>query len=142
MDFSNLISRANNAFRNQDYKIAIELYQQYAQLSPEHQQRIAINLKLAEARLNKKTEYVGKNNKYAQITEEKIIVYTVNIGGYESVKEPTFIDSSVEYILFTDNKDLYPNIGRSFYLPTSLLIQDVLHAFPRYWRTNTYQNMT
>lgn len=106
MDFSNLISRANNAFRNQDYKIAIELYQQYAQLSPEHQQRIAINLKLAEARLNKKTEYVGKNNKYAQITEEKIIVYTVNIGGYESVKEPTFIDSSVEYILFTDNKDL------------------------------------
>lgn len=106
MDFSNLLSQANNAFRNQDYKTAVELYQQYAQQSPEHQQRIVVNLKLAESRLNRKKKHTEQHTKSAHITKDKIIVYTVNIGGYESVKEPIFIDPTVEYLLFTDNKDL------------------------------------
>ncbi|WP_018984659.1 glycosyltransferase [Salinimonas chungwhensis] len=106
MDVSNTLSQANNAFRKQDYKTAVKLYQQYAQQSPEHQQRIVVNLKLAEARLNRQKERAEQNTTSAHTTEDKIIVYTVNIGGYESVKEPTIIDPTVEYILFTDNKDL------------------------------------
>ena len=102
----NLLSQANKAFRNHDYKTAVELYQQYAQQGPEHQQRIAVNLKLAEARLNGYKKHAEQYNKTAHTANDKIVVYTVNIGGYESVKEPLAIDPTVEYILFTDNKDL------------------------------------
>ncbi|UWU51561.1 glycosyltransferase [Limnospira platensis] len=37
---------------------------------------------------------------------QKIIVYTCNFGNYESVKEPLAVDPRVEYILFTDRKDI------------------------------------
>ncbi|MDT9194714.1 MAG: tetratricopeptide repeat protein [Limnospira sp. PMC 1240.20] len=37
---------------------------------------------------------------------KKIIVYTCNFGNYESVKEPLAVDPRVEYILFTDRKDI------------------------------------
>lgn len=106
MDFSNLLGQANNAFRKQDYKTAVELYQQYAKQSPEHHQRIVVNLKLAEARLNSKNKYTEQYSKSLRTTKDKIIVYTVNVGGYESVKEPKFIDPTVEYVLFTDNNSL------------------------------------
>lgn len=106
MNPMNLLIQANKAFRNHDYKTAVELYQQYAQQSPEHQQRIVVNLKLAEARLNVYKKHAEQYSKTAHTAKDKIIVYTVNIGGYESVKEPLAIDPTVEYILFTDNKDL------------------------------------
>lgn len=34
----------------------------------------------------------------------KIIVYSVNTGGYDELREPTIVDPNVRYILFTDNK--------------------------------------
>ncbi|MGI0500999.1 glycosyltransferase, partial [Limnospira platensis] len=37
---------------------------------------------------------------------KKIIVYTCNFGNYELVKEPLAVDPRVEYILFTDRKDI------------------------------------
>lgn len=35
----------------------------------------------------------------------KIIVYSVNIGGYDGFREPTIVDPNIRYILFTDNKN-------------------------------------
>ena len=34
----------------------------------------------------------------------KIIIYSVNTGGYDDFKEPSVVDPNVRYILFTDNK--------------------------------------
>ena len=34
----------------------------------------------------------------------KIIVYSVNTGGYDDFREPKIYDPNVRYILFTDNK--------------------------------------
>jgi hypothetical protein len=34
----------------------------------------------------------------------KVIIYSVNLGGYDDFKTPKIIDPSVRYILFTDNK--------------------------------------
>ncbi|MDT9190220.1 MAG: tetratricopeptide repeat protein, partial [Limnospira sp. PMC 894.15] len=43
---------------------------------------------------------------YPHLKDKKIIVYTCNFGNYESVKEPLVVDPRVEYILFTDRKDI------------------------------------
>jgi hypothetical protein len=40
----------------------------------------------------------------------KIIVYSVNIGGYDEFREPTIYDPNIRYILFTDNKYYKSNI--------------------------------
>jgi hypothetical protein len=40
----------------------------------------------------------------------KIIVYSVNIGGYDYFNEPKIIDKNIRYILFTDNKYYKSNI--------------------------------
>lgn len=40
----------------------------------------------------------------------KIVVYSVNIGGYDELKTPDVYDPSVRYILFTDNKYFKSNI--------------------------------
>ena len=34
----------------------------------------------------------------------KIIIYSVNTGGYDNLNSPTVVDPNVRYILFTDNK--------------------------------------
>lgn len=120
MDFSNLLTQANEAFKSQEYKIALELYQQYARKSSEHEQRIIANLKLAEARLNRDQKSVNYYTELPCTEKDKIIVYTVNIGGYEDVKEPTVIDPSVEYILFTDDKDLVSKHWKIIQLTDSL----------------------
>lgn len=40
----------------------------------------------------------------------KIIVYSVNTGGYDEFREPTIVDPNVRYILFTDNKYYKSNV--------------------------------
>nr|WP_317267847.1 rhamnan synthesis F family protein [Arthrospira sp. SH-MAG29] len=47
---------------------------------------------------------------------KKIIVYTCNFGNYESVKEPMVIDPRVEYILFTDRKDMQSKTWKIIYI--------------------------
>lgn len=106
MDSKELLSQANSAFSRQEYNTALYLYEQYADISQEHYKRIAFNIQLVKSRLNKKEINFEQVSKSECIPVEKIIVYTVNIGGYESIKEPLAIDPRVEYILFTDNKDL------------------------------------
>ena len=52
--------------------------------------------------------------------KEKVVVYSCNFGNYESVKEPLFVDPTVEYILFTDNKDLKTRHWKVVYLEENL----------------------
>lgn len=40
----------------------------------------------------------------------KIIVYSVNTGGYDDLKTPEIVDPNVRYILFTDNKYFKSNV--------------------------------
>jgi hypothetical protein len=47
---------------------------------------------------------------------DKIIVFTANIGEYDSVSIPTFKDPNVRYILFTDNKNFKSNFWEVVYL--------------------------
>lgn len=39
-------------------------------------------------------------------SKPKVVVYTSLFGNYDSVTEPLFIDENVEYILFTDDKNI------------------------------------
>lgn len=39
-----------------------------------------------------------------------IIVYSVNTGGYDELRNPHFVDNKVRYILFTDNKNFKSDI--------------------------------
>jgi hypothetical protein len=43
---------------------------------------------------------------------EKIIVYSVNINGYDEVNEPEVYDPNVEYILFTDNEEIKSDVWK------------------------------
>ncbi|QFT88420.1 hypothetical protein FIU87_07175 [Bacillus sp. THAF10] len=44
------------------------------------------------------------------MNNRKIVVYTAITNNYDSLKEPTFISPNVDYICFTDNKDLVSDI--------------------------------
>lgn len=101
-----ILSQANEAFRAHDYKIALNLYEQYSKLSHEHAKRIAINLQLVQARLREEIKLEEINQSFLPTVNEKVIIYTINIGGYESIKEPLVTDPTVEYFLFTDNEAL------------------------------------
>jgi hypothetical protein len=53
----------------------------------------------------------------------KIVVYSVNIGGYDEFKEPTIVDPNIRYILFTDNKNYKSKIwevNHTDFLPKNL----------------------
>ncbi|WP_354672518.1 glycosyltransferase [Vibrio metschnikovii] len=119
MSAISILNEANQAFQKDDYEKAIELYQNYGKESPVHHERIKINLQLAKSRLEKSKVQAVQDKEIAS-GHEKIIVYTVNVGNYESVKEPLFIDPTVEYILFTDNKDLKSEHWKIIYLNEKL----------------------
>ena len=40
----------------------------------------------------------------------KIIVYSVNTGGYDELRSPDVYDPNIRYILFTDNKYLKSSV--------------------------------
>lgn len=44
-----------------------------------------------------------------EFEKSKLIIYTVIIGGYDTLKEPEFIDNNCDYICFTDNHKLTSN---------------------------------
>ena len=46
----------------------------------------------------------------------KIVVYTAIIGDYDDLKEPEFVDSTITYVCFTDNKNLKSNVWNMEYL--------------------------
>lgn len=96
---STLLSQANSAFQSKSYEKALALYQEALNRKPSLSQIIALNLSLSKARIGNGYVKDGVGNK-------KIIIYTCNFGGYESVKEPLHVDPEVEYILFTDDKTL------------------------------------
>ena len=44
------------------------------------------------------------------IKNSKIVIYTAFTGGYDSLKEPDFIDENCDYVCFTDSNDLTSDI--------------------------------
>ena len=114
MKYDNTLIEANDAFKKGDYKKAIDLYEIYIKNTDRFHEIVNFNLELSKSRLLENRNLCLLNSK------EKIVVYTVNIGDYESVKEPLFIDSSVDYILFTDNKNLVSKNWKIVYLKDDL----------------------
>src|SRR5690606_31785297 len=96
-----LLEKANHAFRQGKYKEALADYQEFKNRYPEFANLVDLNIALIQKKYLKETQ-----PSILGIKSEKIIVYTCNFGNYESVKEPLYIDSSVEYLLFTDNKNI------------------------------------
>lgn len=96
-----LLEKANHAFRQGKYKEALAAYQEFKNRYPEFANLVDLNIALIQKKYLKETQ-----PSILGIKSEKIIVYTCNFGNYESVKEPLYIDSSVEYLLFTDNKNI------------------------------------
>lgn len=54
---------------------------------------------------------------------DKIIVYSVNTGGYDDLRTPEIYDSNVRYILFTDNKYFKSDVWEVYHT-------DFLHWLP------------
>jgi hypothetical protein len=48
------------------------------------------------------------------IKKNKIIVYSVNIGGYDEIKTPKTYDPNVEYILFTDDESVMSEVWKIY----------------------------
>ena len=49
--------------------------------------------------------------KYIEEFEKcKLVIYTVIVGGYDTLKEPEFFDDNCDYICFTDDKELTSDI--------------------------------
>ena len=110
-----LLKQANNAFKKKDYEKSYKLYQKFALEKPELKHIVTINLQQIEKKLEKLPKIDFKS-----INDKKIIIYTVNVSNYESVKEPLVVDPNVEYILFTDDKNLKSEHWKVIYLEDNL----------------------
>lgn len=94
------LNEGNAAFRNGNYSDAVRLFKSALIKTPELASTILFNISIAEKRA---AEF---DSAYNELKSKKVIVYTCNFGNYESIKEPLVVDPNVEYILFTDNKNL------------------------------------
>ena len=102
MKESKLIN-ANKEFLSGNYEKALAEYYEYKNNNPDLAYLVDFNISLLEKKIDAKNNYSS---------HEKIVVYTCNFGNYETVKEPLYKDKSVEYILFTDNKDLSSSVWK------------------------------
>lgn len=59
---------------------------------------------------------------------EKIVIYTANLGHYDELEEPSFLDDNVEYICFTDDRDYHSNVWQTEYINTTSIEDYPLHV--------------
>lgn len=111
-----LLVQANQALRDGQYEVARSSYYEFKHRHPELSTLVDFNINLIEKRFLEE----GKK-KYVPPKHEKIIVYSCNFGNYEAVKEPLFIDTTVDYILFTDNKNIKSQVWKIELLDKELL---------------------
>lgn len=55
------------------------------------------------------------------IKNNKLLIYTAFTGGYDSLKEPEFIDENCDYVCFTDNPNLKSDIWKIIFMEESTL---------------------
>ncbi len=74
---------------------------------------IRYNKKLCETLLNfdeyRQQLQASTRNQSESHAKPRVAVFTANTGGYDSVKLPLFVDSEIDYFLFTDRP--VPNVG-------------------------------
>ena len=77
--------------------------------------KISLIKKILEKKLNKCnlpvkesiiTEMYVTDDKYPDLSKNKVAIYTCITGDYDNVIEPMYCNSNVDYILFTNNKKL------------------------------------
>lgn len=95
------LMQGNSALREKKYHEAIKLFKLALNQVPDLEPTISFNIAITERILASMT---ARN--LIELRHKKIVVYTCNFGNYESVKEPQHVDPTVEYILFTDNKEI------------------------------------
>ena len=74
-----------------------------------------VDLKTVLENIRKKLENLSEKK------EQKIVVYTCITGGYDNLIKPSFVTPGVDYVCFTDNKDLKSNIWKIKPIPNELL---------------------
>ncbi|MDQ2078321.1 glycosyltransferase [Marinimicrobium sp. ABcell2] len=117
----NWLKLGNAALKRSDYTSAASCYENARAQMPELSKYIQFNL---DYLLPKRRELHGglksEQSRELQVPDMglRIVVYTCNFGGYESVKEPLSVDPDVSYILFTDNPNLESNVWNIKYIDT------------------------
>lgn len=99
-----LLVKARQALHSGQPEQALSDYYAFKQRYPELSALVDVNIALIEKKLSNNHE-----RPYKTPSLDKIIVYSCNFGAYENVKDPLFIDPTVDYILFTDNKNIRSN---------------------------------
>lgn len=105
------LTNANKKFSSGNYEKALAEYIEYKNDNPELAYLVDFNISLIENKIA-----IHKS----QLINEKIVVYSCNFGNYETVKDPLFKDESIEYILFTDNKNLTSSVWKIVVLDEKL----------------------
>lgn len=74
-----------------------------------------VDINSAIKELRKKVDRLKNDGK------PKIVVYTCITGGYDKIKEPTLVTPGIDYICFTDNKEMKSNTWKIRPIPEELL---------------------
>lgn len=90
------LNQANKFYQQKKYLEALHLYRNISIFEHSLLDNVHLNIYFCLKNL----DFFSSENL------PRVIVYTCNFGDYESVKEPVFQDPTVEYILFTNNKNL------------------------------------
>lgn len=107
---SSKLTIANRELSNGNYDAALAAYHDFKKDNPQLAHLADFNISLIQSRISASTS--TRKVEDDSVAKEKVIVYTCNFGNYEAIKEPVCADPSVEYILFTDNKNITSNIWK------------------------------
>lgn len=101
------LRKAKEAFESGRYEQSEALYADIIETYPEMKSRLAFNYSLVKKRIgNVREDMTDADGLPLRKLRPKVVVYTCNVGGYEPVKEPLYVDPNVDYILFTDDTRL------------------------------------
>lgn len=101
-----LLITAEKEEKNENWKKVKEIWASILQENPENEMLTA-RAKLAisiASRLDNTSDYKRKISEYRKrkSNKPKIVIYTANVGGYDTLKLPEKLDPRFDYVLFTD----------------------------------------
>lgn len=77
-----------------------------------------------------------KRNTYNNINNKKIVIYTCVTGNYDYINEPEFLNEKIDYVLYTNNKDIKSNKWKVIYIDDKNIDNISLN---RYYKMNPFE---
>lgn len=77
--------------------------------------------RMAYTRYRYKFRYQGESIESRKVFDEKIIVYTSITGNYDELNEPLVKSSNIEYVCFTNNRNLTSKVWNIEYISSEIL---------------------